>query len=119
MTDERDPRLQTLFAEAQHDLEGEEFAAKVMAQTRHLRYRLVAGLFCLAFLLAAGAWYFAIPLQVAQLITQVLTTTLIDLGESWLAWVLSPVNNIASLLIVSVKAMRVLRKRMLSASYAN
>ncbi len=119
MADDRDPLLQTLFAEAQHDLDGEAFTAQVMAQTRNLRYRLAAGLSCLALVLAACAWFFAIPLEVAQLITQVLTISLIDLGDSWLAWAFSPINNIASLLVLSVKAIRMGKKKITSATYAN
>ena len=49
---------------------------------------------------------------------QALTTTLIDLGDGWLAWVFSPVNNIAALLVLFVKAIRVGRKRIIGASYA-
>ena len=119
MTDDRDPFLQTLFAEAQHDLDGEVFTAQVMAQMRFLRYRSVAPWIFVALMLAAGAWFFAIPLEVAQLIAQVLTITLIDLGDSWLAWLFSPINNIAALLIISVKAIRIGRKKIIGASYAN
>ncbi len=119
MTDDRDPRLQALFAEAQHDLDGEAFTANVMAQTRFLRYRSVAPWIFVALMLAAGAWFLAIPLEVAQLIAQSLTTTLVDLGDSWLAWVFSPINNIASLLVISVKAIRIVRKKITSTSYAN
>lgn len=119
MTDDRDPFLQTLFAEAQHDLDAEAFTSQVMAQTRSRRYRTLAGLACAALILAAVAWYLAIPLEFAQLITQLLAITLVDLGDSWLAWLFSPVNNIAGLLIISVKAIRVARKKIMRASYAN
>jgi hypothetical protein len=118
MTDDRDPRLQALFAEAQHELDGETFTARVMTKSRFLRYRVLALWIGMAFVLAAGAWYLAIPLEVAQLMAQVLTTTLIDLGDGWLAWVFSPVNNIAALLVLFVKAIRVGRKRIIGASYA-
>ncbi len=119
MTDERDPLLQTLFAEAQHDLDGEIFTAHVMAQTRFLRYRVVAACICVALILATGVWFLAIPFELAQLMAQVLATTLIDLGDSWLAWLFSPVNNIAALLVLSVKAIRIGRKKIIRASYAS
>ena len=118
MTDDRDPRLQALFAEAQHALDGETFTARVMARSRFLRYRALSLWGGMAFVLAAGAWYLAIPLEVAQLLAQALTTTLIDLGDGWLAWVFSPVNNIAALLVLFVKAIRVGRKRIIGAAYA-
>ena len=44
---------------------------------------------------------------------------MIDLGDSWLAWLFSPVNHIAGLLVLSVKAIRVGRKKLLVASYAD
>jgi hypothetical protein len=118
MTDDIDPRLQALFAEGQPDLDGEAFTARVMAKSRFLRYRVLALWIGMAMVLAAGAWYLAIPLEVAQLIAQALTTTLIDLGDGWLAWVFSPVNNIAALLVLFVKAIRVGRKRIIGVSYA-
>ena len=119
MTDDSDPLLQTLFAEAQHDLDGEAFTAHVMARTRFLRYRVVAAWICVALILAVGAWFLAIPLDVARLIAQVLATTLFDLSDGWLAWLFLPVNNIAALLVLSVKAIRMGRKKMIRASYAN
>jgi hypothetical protein len=119
MTDDRDPLLQTLFAEAHSDLDGEVFITQVLAKTQTMRYRIVAGLFCFAMILATGAWYLAIPQELAQLAAQVLTTSLIDLGDSWLAWLFAPVNNIGSLLVITVKAFRVLWKKLIGASYAH
>ncbi len=120
MTEDRDPLLQTLFADAQRDLDGEAFTAHVMAGTRNQRYQVIAGLFSVALVLAACVWLLALPLQeFAQLIVQGLAITLIDLGDSWLAWLFSPINNIAALLIISVKAIRIGRKKIIGASYAN
>ena len=119
MTDGRDPLLQSLFVEARHDLDGEMFSARVMAKTRFLRYRVVVAGLCVALILAAGAWFLAIPLEVAQLVAQVLATTLVDLGDSWLAWLLSPVNNIAALVVLCVKAIRIGRKKIIRTSYAS
>jgi hypothetical protein len=119
MSDDRDPLLQTLFADARNDLDGEAFTAQVMAKTRFLRYRVVAPWVCIALMLAAGASYLAIPLEIAQLIAQGLTTTLIDLGGGWLGWVFSPVNNIAALLVLIVKAIRVGRNRILGAPHGS
>jgi len=119
MTDDRDPLLEALFAEAQHDLDGEPFTARVMAQTRFVRYRVFAPWIGVALILAGGAWFLAIPLEVAQLIAQALATTLIDLGGGWLAWLLSPVNNIAALLVLGVKTIRIGWKKIIGASYAS
>jgi len=119
MADDRDPLLQNLFTEAQQELDGEEFTVRVMSQTRKLSYRATAAWVCATLVVAVCAWIFALPLEVAQLVTQLLTTTLIDLGDSWLAWAFSPVNNIAALFVLCVKGIRVFRKKLISASYAN
>jgi len=119
MTDDRDLILHTLFAEVQHELDGDEFTARVMAQTRSLSYRVTVAWICAGLVLATCTWMLAIPLEVAQLITQALTTTLIDLGDSWVAWAFSPVNNIAALLVLLVKAIRIVRKKITNASYSN
>ena len=92
MTDERDPLLQSLFVDAQRELSPEAFTAEVMARTRFVRYRIFLPLAGAGLVLALCAWYLAIPLELAQLVAQVLTATLIDLGDTWLAWLLSPVR---------------------------
>ena len=119
MADDRDSLLQTLFTEAQHDLVDEAFTSRVMARTRGRTYRVVFAWFSVALVLAASAWLLALPLQeFAQLITQGLTISLFDLGDSWLAWFLAPINNVASLLILSVKVIRIVRKKFRSAYFA-
>ena len=119
MTDDQDPLLKSLFAESLHDLDGEAFTARVMDRTRFLKYRALAPWVCVGLVLAVGAWILAVPLETAHLIAQVLTTTLIDLGDGWLAWLLSPINSVAALLALSVKAIRVCRKKIIAASFAN
>jgi hypothetical protein len=120
MTEHRDQLLQTLFSEAQRELDGEALTARVMAKTRSLRYRRVATWVLSAVILLVSTWMvFAIPLQeFVVLVAQGLSTTLLDLGEGWLAWVFSPVNNIASLLVITVKAIRIFQKKIIGVSFA-
>jgi hypothetical protein len=122
MDDERDPILQNLFAESQHDLDGEAFTASVMARSRFSRYQRILPWIGGALALAVSL-LLLIPLQefgvlIALFFTDILTITLIDLGEGWLALVLSPVNNIASLIVLGVKALRMGRKKIIGGSYA-
>ena len=118
MTDDRDPRLQALFADTQGELDGEEFVTRVMAKTRKPKQLLIAGLAGLALLLVAGIGLLSLPaFEISQVIATALTTTLIDLGEGWFAWILSPVNNIASIVALSIKAIRVIQKKVRGASY--
>jgi hypothetical protein len=121
MTERRDPVLQTLFAVDQidqNDQDAQAFTARVMAKTRKLIYQLAGVLAAVALLLLICVWVFAIPLQeVVQLVTQTVSVTLFDLGDGWASWVFSPVNNIASLIVISLKAIRIVHKKVLRASY--
>ena len=122
MDEERDPILQKLFAESQHELDGEAFTASVMTRSRFLRYQRLLPWLGGALALAVSL-LLLVPLQefgvlIALFVTDILTITLFDLGEGWLALVFSPVNNIASLIVLGVKALRMGRKKIIGASYA-
>jgi hypothetical protein len=111
--------LETLFADATHELDGEAFTGDVMAKTRRLVYRVAAVIAGLVLALLFCAWWFAVPVrELSLLITQFLGTPLIDLGEGWLGWLATPVNNIAALSALSIKLLRVMWKKMVGASYA-
>ena len=95
MKDDRDAVLQTLFADANKELAGEEFTPGVIAKTYSPRNRLLAASAGLVLIMAMCVWVFDLPLFVfSQRVSQVFTIALFDLGEGWLAWVLAPVNNI-------------------------
>ena len=120
MNNDRDVLLQTLFAEANKELEGENFTGRVMAQTRSWRKRLIAGSAGLLSLLLIATWVLNIPLfEFAQQVSLVFTISLFDLGEGWTAWAFAPVNNIWSLLILGVKALHLIRKKAIGASYVS
>ena len=120
MADDRDPGLQSLFRQANAQLDGEAFTAQLMTRTRNQRLRVVAGWSSVALLLLACIWLLVLPLQeFAQLMTLILTSSLIDLGEGWLSWFLLPINNIGSVLVLSIKLMRMGSKKFRRASYVN
>jgi hypothetical protein len=113
MTEQRDPFLETLFAEARQELDGKVITTQVMARTRSVKLLLLAGGVSAALILVAGArLIFGIPLfDFAVLISQVLATPLFTLGEGWLALLLLPLNTIASLLVILFKALRIFQKK--------
>ena len=119
MTDNQDQLLQSMFAEARQDLDGEALTARIMTKTRRLLYLLAAGGLSLALVLLAGTWLiFGIPLlEFALLISQVLTMGLLDLGEGWLALVFMPVNNIASLIVITARGIHLCWKKINAASF--
>ncbi len=113
-----DPTLQTLFANAKQDLAGEAFTTQVMSQTK-LKHSADIGRIGVGLVLASCAWLLATPLQDAvQLLTQSLTlsliVSLIDLDDRWLAQILSPVNNIASLLALGLFGLRIAYRKIFS-----
>jgi len=114
-----DPLLQSLFADAEETLDGGQFNAAVAVKTRYSKYRMlgVAGL--LALLVLTVAWLAGVPLEFAQLIASVMTQSLFDLGDSWLGWAFSPVNTVGSVLVLAAKALWMLRKKIVGASYTN
>ena len=121
MTNEdRDPLLQSLFAEAEQELDGSALTAQVMARTRSFRLMLLAGSASALLLLLAGVrLVFGVPLfDFAVLISEVLATPLVNLGEGWLALLLLPVNTIASLLVIMFKALRAFQKKVTGASFS-
>ena len=105
MTEYRDPTIEKLFREAQRELADEAITERVMAGTRQRLVRMAALALAGSVVVLLVAWYlFAGPLlEFAVLISQFLTNPLIDLGEGWLALVLLPINNIASILVLSTK----------------
>jgi uncharacterized membrane protein len=120
MTDGRDPLLQSLFVQAEDELEADAFTSAVMTQTRSFKYRIVGGLLALALAILASAWFIDLPLQqFVLMLTAALAQPLIVLDSTWLAWTLAPINTVASVLVIVFKGVRMARKRMLNASYLN
>jgi len=114
MTNEqRDPLLQSLFDDAEQELDGTALTAKVMARTRSYKLLLLTGGASGVLALLGGAWLlFGVPLfDFAVLLSEVLATPLFNLGEGWLALLLLPVNTVASLLVLLFKALRVVQQR--------
>ena len=98
MTDERDPALQALFAEAEQDLPAEDFAVGVMERIEAERKMTALRWLLGAVTMLACAWLLAAPVQEAVvLLTQGLSVTLVDLDNRLLAQVLSPVNSVAGI----------------------
>ena len=119
MTNKQDQLLQTVFAEARQDLDGTAFTARIMSRTRKFLYLLALGAIAVAGMLLTGAWLiFGMPLlEFAVMISNALTTTLIDLGEGWLALAFTPINNIASLVIITARAIHLGWKKISGASF--
>lgn len=120
MTEERDPLLQNLFAEVQQDLDGEVFVSQVMARTQGFKLRILIGIIAVALMTSLAAWLFSIPLlEITAAITQLAGIELIPISHSTIAWLVAPINNIATLLVIIAKLMKNGWNRTMQASYVN
>ena len=118
MTKYREPDLHSLFEQANRELEGEGITARVVARTR-MRVMTRAGLALVVMLLSLlVAWQLlALPLlEFAVLVSELLTNPLVDLGEGWVALAFLPVNNPASVLVLSTKGVLIGWKKLTGSS---
>lgn len=118
MSEYRDPALETLFSEANQELEGETITAQVMSRTRNRLVTLAAGGALLTLAVLLIGWYvFSVSLlEFAVLISQFLTNPLINLGEGWMGLVFLPINNLASLSVLLTKISLTAWKRLTGTS---
>lgn len=119
MADDRNQNLQNLFTETGRELDGDVFTTQVLSQIYSRRHKVIAVAAGVMVILMAMVWMFSAPLQESvMLVAQGLATPLVDLGDYRLAWLFTPVNNLASLLVLIVKIIRIVRKRLGGASFA-
>jgi len=113
MSDERDPLLLELFADSQSVTPDDEFTKQVMNKTFALRKKLIVIATFVSVLLVLYTAVFGAPLQdFALLMAQFLSTNLIDIGENWLALIVSPLNSVAGLLALLFKSFLTVQKRL-------
>lgn len=118
MAELHDAKLESLFAEAKCDFEGDAITAQVMSRTRNRLITMLGGGALLGLVALLIGWYvFAGPLlEFAVLVSEFLTNPLVDLGEGWLALVFLPINNIASILVLATKVSLVAWKKLTGSS---
>ncbi len=114
MNDERDPLLESIFARAERELVEDKFTAQVMAQVATRRRNVLIGRLAIVALLVALELLLSTPLQnSAGVITQVLSTSLVELEGGAVATVVSPINSIAGLIGMLLLGMQFLYRRMM------
>ena len=105
LTEHRDPALEALFKQANRELEGEALTAQVMTRTRSRLAVMAGGAALITVLTLLIAWQvFAMPmLEFAVMLSEFLANPLVDLGDGWLGLVFLPINNLASLFVLTAK----------------
>jgi hypothetical protein len=120
MTEDRDPFLQTLFAEGQGPLPGDDFVDAVMVRTLRLKRTLYALFGALVTGFFAIAWIADWPLLgLASTLSAVLGMELVSFGDSAVGWLLLPINNLATILVLIWRLCLMAWNRATSASYVS
>ena len=113
MRDERDPLLESLFAQASDELNDIDFVENVMAQVAKRRRNVLLARIGLVLLLGGFELLLSAPLQNSVgIITEALSTSLLDIGNEWLGFIVAPLNSIAGLLGMLLLGLHTLHRRM-------
>ena len=118
MSDERDPLLESLFAQATHSqplaAADNGFVDGVMASIETRRRNVLLGRISIVALIVLFELLLSAPLQNSVgVLTSVLGTSLIDLNNSWIAVLLEPINSIAGVIGILLLGMHWLYRRMI------
>jgi len=113
MTQDRDPHLQSLFAEAGETPDAMPFTAAVMARVDRMRRHAVIGRIGLGAAAVLIVWLLSFPVQEAVwMMTRAITFPLIDIGHGVVAALLLPLNTLAGVFVIILIAIRNFRRRL-------
>ena len=112
MNNDRDPRLAALF-QATPDLPADEaFTESIDRAIESRRHRILAGRIVIVLAIVAIELLLNLPIQSSLgAVAELLNTSLVPTGESWLSTLLSPVNSVAGLVGVVLVAVHYLYRR--------
>ena len=112
MTDERDPLIESLFAEAEQDFSDDEFVASCMQGVHRRSRRVIASRIAIAVLIIAFELALDAPLKNSVgALASALGTNLYQFDNEWLAFIMTPVNSIAGLVGLMLLGMHALYRR--------
>lgn len=98
MSDDRDAMLQSLFEAADRELEGRSFEAELISRIGGSKRRSVWWWIGGALVAVACVWLFATSVEdIVTLMAHATAIPLVSLDHLLLAFLLSPVNNIAAM----------------------
>jgi hypothetical protein len=113
MNDERDPLLESLFAQAVYEPANGNFHAKVMASVKKRRRIVLFGRIAIVALLIALELLLSSPMQNSVgMMTEALSTSLVEVTNEWFAAAVAPVNSIAGLVGMLLLGVHTLYRRM-------
>lgn len=99
MNDERDPKLEALFTDAEAESPNDDFTDKVMTGVASRRRNVMIGRIAIVALIVLLEVLLSAPVQSAVgALVEVLGTPLVELNQSTLATMLTPVNSVAGVI---------------------
>ena len=113
MNDERDPLLESLFAQAESAPADDNFIAEVMANIDKRRRNVFIGRIAIVALFVIFELVMASPMQnFVGAIAEVMSTALFEVTNEWLSVAVAPVNSIAGLVGMLLLGIHTLFRRM-------
>jgi hypothetical protein len=114
MSDERDPLLESLFAEAAIESADEEFNNAVMENVKRRRRNVLIGRVSIVALIVLFELLLSSPMQNSiGTMTAALSMSLVDLPAGWFASAVAPLNSIAGLIGVLLLGVHALYRKMI------
>jgi hypothetical protein len=113
MSNERDPLLDSLFAEVAGEQADDKFTAKVMLGIEKRRRNVIIGRVGIVGLLFAFEFLLSAPLQTSVgVLADVLSMSIWSIQSEWLAAAVAPLNSIAGIIGMLLLGMHTLYRRM-------
>ncbi len=113
MNDERDPLLESLFAQSVREPANGNFQTKVMASVEKRRRTVLFGRIAIVALLIALELLLSSPMQNSVgMMTEALSTSLVEVTNEWLAAAVAPLNSVAGLVGMLLLGVHTLYRKM-------
>ena len=110
-----DPRIQTLFAQAEQVLDRDAFLRSVMRRIDRERRRSLLVWAALSIVMIAGLALLAPPVVTAlEMATKLLPVSLVDIETKWLQLLLAPINTVAAAIAIGALAIFKFFRKILS-----
>ena len=112
MSNDRDPLLESLFAESAYEPADDGFNAAVMAKVEKRRRSVVIGRVAIFALLIAFELLLSAPIQYSVgVMSEALSASLFDVNNEWLAVAVAPLNSVAGLVGIFLLGLHTLHRR--------
>ncbi len=112
MNDDRDPLLESLFAEAVYEPADDNFNTEVMANIEKRRRNVFIGRVAIVALLFVFELLLSAPLQHSVgAMAEALSTSLVEVNDEWVSAAVAPINSVAGLVGMLLLGLHALHRR--------